>query len=113
MLDRGDLPDTEDIECRQHYGVLFMSTENLSTVLTDELSSQDREQGYVKDESGLTNKFAVEPEPYAAEPGERPEDFFGFTPFAETLSGRIAMIGFDLLVLTEILTGKGITHLWG
>lgn len=90
-----------------------MSNEHLSAVLTEELSPEEREQGYVKDESGLTNKFAVEPEPYAAEPGERPEDFFGFTPFAETLSGRIAMIGFDLLVLTEVFTGKGIIHLLG
>lgn len=90
-----------------------MSTENLSSVLNDELSAEDREQGYVKDDSGLTNAFAVEPEPYAAEPGERPEDYFGFTTFAETLSGRIAMIGFDLLVLTELFTGRGITHLLG
>ncbi|WP_299412807.1 high light inducible protein [Acaryochloris sp. IP29b_bin.148] len=90
-----------------------MSNEHLSAVLIEELSPEEREQGYVKDEAGLTNKFAVEPEPYAAEPGERPEDFFGFTPFAETLSGRIAMIGFDLLVLTEIVTGKGIIHLLG
>ncbi|MGR3277393.1 high light inducible protein [Acaryochloris marina NIES-2412] len=90
-----------------------MNTENLSSVLNDELSAEDREQGYVKDDSGLTNTFAVEPEPYAAEPGERPEDYFGFTTFAETLSGRIAMIGFDLLVLTELFTGRGITHLLG
>lgn len=90
-----------------------MSTENLSSTLSDELSTEDREQGYVKDDGGLTNAFAVEPEPYAAEPGERPEDFFGFTTFAETFSGRVAMIGFDLLVLTEIFSGKGIMHLWG
>lgn len=90
-----------------------MSTENLSAELTEELSSEEREKGYVMDDTGLTNKFAVEPEPYAAEPGERPEDFFGLTPFAETLSGRFAMIGFDLLVLTELFTGKGIIHLLG
>lgn len=30
-----------------------MSTENLSSVLNDELSIEDREQGYVKDDSGL------------------------------------------------------------
>ena len=84
-----------------------MSTENLSSELNDELTSEDREQGYVKDDAGLTNAFAVEPEPYAA------ESKLGFTPFAETFSGRLAMIGFDLLILTELVTGKGITHLWG
>lgn len=90
-----------------------MSTENLSSALNDELLPEEREQGYVKDDAGLTNTFAVEPESYAAEPGERPEDLFGFTTFAETFSGRVAMIGFDLLVITELLTGRGITHLWG
>jgi len=82
-----------------------MSTENLSSVLNDELTPEDREQGYVKDDTGLTNKFAVEPEPYAA------ESKLGFTAFAETFSGRVAMIGFDLLVLTELVTGKGIAHI--
>lgn len=82
-----------------------MSTENLSSVLNDELTSEDREQGYVKDDAGLTNNFAIEPEPYAA------ESKLGFTPFAEKFSGRIAMIGFDLLVLTELVTGKGIAHI--
>lgn len=33
---------------------------------------------------------------------------FGFTSFAETLSGRLAMVGFFLALITEILTGQGI-----
>ncbi|KAI9129076.1 hypothetical protein [Acaryochloris sp. CCMEE 5410] len=86
-----------------------MSTENLSTVLNDELSAKERQEGYTKDVGGLTNKFAVEPQPYA----EEPNNHFGFNTFAETFSGRVAMIGFDLLVLTELLTGRGIIHLWG
>ena len=86
-----------------------MSTENLSSVLNDELSTEQREQGYTVDDGGLTNKFAIEPEPYATEP----KNHFGFNTFAETFSGRVAMIGFDLLVLTELLTGRGIIHLWG
>ncbi|KAI9132256.1 hypothetical protein [Acaryochloris sp. CCMEE 5410] len=85
-----------------------MSTENLSSVLNDELTPEEREQGYIQDDAGLTNTFAVEPEPYAAEPK------WGFNQFAETFSGRVAMIGFDLLVLTELVTGKGIIHtIWG
>lgn len=33
---------------------------------------------------------------------------FGFTVQAELLNGRVAMIGFAIAVLTEILTGQGI-----
>lgn len=33
---------------------------------------------------------------------------FGFTPVAEKLNGRLAMVGFTLGVLTELLTGNGI-----
>ncbi|WP_299405629.1 chlorophyll a/b-binding protein [Acaryochloris sp. IP29b_bin.148] len=36
------------------------------------------------------------------------EQTFGFTSFAETLSGRMAMLGFSLAVITEVLTGQGI-----
>jgi len=82
-----------------------MSTGNLSSVLNDELTPEARNQGYVKDDDNLTNAFAVEPEPYPA------ESKLGFTPFAEMFSGRVAMIGFDLLILTEIVSGKGIIHI--
>jgi hypothetical protein len=33
---------------------------------------------------------------------------FGFTQFAETLNGRLAMLGFVIGIATEFLTGKGI-----
>lgn len=33
---------------------------------------------------------------------------WGFTNFAETFSGRLAMMGFSLGLITEILTGQGI-----
>lgn len=33
---------------------------------------------------------------------------FGFTSFAETFSGRAAMVGFSLALITEVLTGQGI-----
>ncbi len=32
----------------------------------------------------------------------------GFTNFAETWNGRLAMLGFVIGILTELLTGKGI-----
>ncbi len=33
---------------------------------------------------------------------------FGFTEFAETWNGRLAMLGFLIGVATELLTGQGI-----
>jgi hypothetical protein len=33
---------------------------------------------------------------------------YGFTPFAERLNGRVAMLGFTLALLTELMTGEGI-----
>ncbi len=32
----------------------------------------------------------------------------GFTNFAETWNGRLAMLGFTIGIVTELLTGKGI-----
>jgi len=36
------------------------------------------------------------------------DSVLGFTDFAETFSGRLAMMGFFLALVTEILTGQGI-----
>ncbi len=33
---------------------------------------------------------------------------FGFSEFAENWNGRLAMLGFTIGILTELLTGKGI-----
>ncbi|MGC1248415.1 MAG: chlorophyll a/b-binding protein [Spirulinaceae cyanobacterium] len=33
---------------------------------------------------------------------------FGFTNVAETWNGRLAMLGFTIGILTELLTGQGI-----
>lgn len=33
---------------------------------------------------------------------------FGFTQFAETWNGRLAMLGFIIGIATEVLTGQGI-----
>jgi hypothetical protein len=33
---------------------------------------------------------------------------FGFTDFAETWNGRLAMLGFAIGLATELLTGQGI-----
>lgn len=39
---------------------------------------------------------------------ESQESKFGFTKFAETWNGRLAMLGFAIGLATELLTGHGI-----
>ncbi|ERT07558.1 chlorophyll A-B binding family protein [Lyngbya aestuarii BL J] len=39
---------------------------------------------------------------------ENQEAKFGFTEFAETWNGRLAMLGFVIGLATEYLTGQGI-----
>ncbi|TVP63956.1 MAG: high light inducible protein [Leptolyngbya sp. LCM1.Bin17] len=39
---------------------------------------------------------------------ENQESKLGFTRFAETWNGRLAMLGFVIGVATELLTGQGI-----
>ena len=39
---------------------------------------------------------------------ENQESKFGFSQFAETWNGRLAMVGFVIGVATELLTGQGI-----
>lgn len=44
------------------------------------------------------------PQPQA-EPRE-----WGFTPAAESLNGRLAMLGFLFAVVIEVLSGEGVLH---
>lgn len=39
---------------------------------------------------------------------ENPTSKFGFTAFAETWNGRLAMLGFVVGLATEFVTGQGI-----
>ncbi len=39
---------------------------------------------------------------------ENQESRFGFSKFAETWNGRLAMLGFVIGIATELLTGQGI-----
>ena len=39
---------------------------------------------------------------------ENKEAKFGFTAFAETWNGRLAMLGFLIGLTTELITGQGI-----
>lgn len=38
---------------------------------------------------------------------------FGFTVSAESLNGRMAMIGFVAAIILEITTGQGVLHFFG
>lgn len=44
----------------------------------------------------------------AQESFNQPEPAFGFSPYAEQINGRFAMIGFVCLLLLEFLTGQGL-----
>ncbi|MBH8562169.1 high light inducible protein [Nostoc sp. CENA67] len=63
-----------------------------------------RTNNAIVDDQGLMNNFAIEPKVYVDEQGNRT----GFTPYAELLNGRLAMIGFISLIVLEVLTGHGV-----
>jgi hypothetical protein len=44
---------------------------------------------------------------------KKDEPQFGFTPSAELLNGRLAMIGFVAALITEFVTGQGTLHFLG
>lgn len=60
-------------------------------------------KGAVINEQGKLNNFAIEPQVYVQAYVET-----GFTPQAEILNGRLAMIGFVSLLLLESVTGHGL-----
>ncbi|MBH8577127.1 high light inducible protein [Nostocaceae cyanobacterium CENA369] len=66
-----------------------------------------RTNNSIVDDQGLMNNFAIEPKVYVDEQGDRT----GFTPYAELLNGRLAMIGFVCLIALEVLTGQGVSSL--
>lgn len=44
------------------------------------------------------------PETSSPEPDRHPEPAFGFSPYAEQINGRFAMVGFIALLLLELFT---------
>ncbi len=66
-----------------------------------------RTNSAIVDDQGLLNNFAIEPKIYVDEQGDRT----GFTPYAELLNGRLAMIGFVSLMALEVATGHGLIGL--
>jgi len=67
-------------------------------------------RGSILDDDGKMNNFAIEPTVYVDD-----EPRTGFTPYAERLNGRLAMIGFVSLLALEVSTKHGLitwlTHL--
>ncbi|OIP77866.1 MAG: high light inducible protein [Oscillatoriales cyanobacterium CG2_30_44_21] len=59
--------------------------------------------GYTVNERGVLNNFAIEPTMYVDDVNQ-----VGFTPHAELLNGRLAMIGFVSLLILEVSTGHGL-----
>jgi hypothetical protein len=62
--------------------------------------------GAIIDDQDKTNIFAIEPQVYVMEEAQT-----GFTPYAELINGRLAMIGFISLVALEVFTGHGVIGL--
>ncbi len=60
-------------------------------------------RGMMLDEGGKMNNFAIEPTVYV---DDQPRT--GFTPYAERLNGRLAMIGFVSLLALEVSTKHGL-----
>ncbi len=67
-------------------------------------------RGLMLDDEGKMNNFAIEPKVYIEDQART-----GFTPYAERLNGRLAMIGFVSLLALEVSTKHGLiswlTHL--
>jgi Chlorophyll A-B binding protein len=63
-------------------------------------------RSYTVDEQGKLDNFAKEPQMYVDENVRT-----GFTAYSEKVNGRLAMIGFVALVLTEVLSGHSFVSL--
>jgi Chlorophyll A-B binding protein len=50
----------------------------------------------------------ISTQPQPSDAIEPPEPAFGWTPYAEQINGRFAMIGFVLLLLQEVVTHQDI-----
>lgn len=63
-------------------------------------------KGFVTTDDGFTNTFALEPMVYVDA-----ENTAGWTKYAEKLNGRLAMVGFIALIVTELIGGDTLINL--
>jgi hypothetical protein len=63
------------------------------------------QKGYSMTEGDRLNNFAVEPTVYV-----EAVETAGWTKYAETLNGRLAMFGFVALIATEVITGSSLVE---
>jgi hypothetical protein len=70
------------------------------------LRNSARISGVTVDDEGVSNTYAIEPEMYVDKSVQT-----GFTPYAEMMNGRFAMLGFVALLLTEVLSGHSLVSL--
>jgi len=79
--------------------------------MTEEVKTRT---AFTRDERGILNNWAIEPKMYIEEEKEKSKDNrFGMTEYAELLNGRLAMIGFTVVVLVEVLTGRAFLQILG
>ncbi|MGB2924789.1 MAG: chlorophyll a/b-binding protein [Limnothrix sp.] len=70
------------------------------------MANQYAQNGFVATDDGYTNTFALEPTVYVDS-----ENTAGWTEYAEKLNGRLAMIGFVALIITEVIGGDTLINL--
>ena len=66
--------------------------------------SESEEQGWCSDEAGIDDPRPLEPRMRIVDRDQG----WGFHPRAELLNGRLAMLGFSIGVVLELITGQGI-----
>ena len=74
------------------------------TTLARRSFSESEGQGWCSDESGLDDPRSLEPHMRVV----NRDQGWGFYHRAELLNGRLAMLGFAVGVLLEVVTGQGI-----
>jgi hypothetical protein len=84
----------------------WSSIVNSSTRLDKRSFSESEGQGWCADENKLDDPRPLEPKMQIVSS----ERAWGFHRRAELLNGRMAMLGFAIGVVMELITGQGILH---
>ena len=74
----------------------------------DNNANRSHQEFSTVDQEGLINNYPITTPMYF-----QSEPRFGFTPRAERLNGRLAMVGFIALLVTEVVTQRSLVELLG